>query len=119
MWMTKTERKALAWIGGLAILGLGVMAWQQRQIPVVMSQELAPQVVEQWDARLEASRRIDINAADVAELERLPGVGSVLAERIIEYREAHGRFSASEGLLQVSGIGPKTYAALREYIRVR
>lgn len=48
----------------------------------------------------------------------LPGVGEVLAERIIAYREANGPFARPEDLLNVSGIGEKSYGKLADYITV-
>ncbi len=48
---------------------------------------------------------VDINTADLARLMTLPGIGEVLAQRIIDYRTAHGPFASPEDLLNVSGIG--------------
>lgn len=60
---------------------------------------------------------IDINRADATELQRLPGVGPVLAERIIVHRDAVGRFEAVEDLLDVPGIGETRLASIRDLIR--
>ncbi|MDH3190271.1 MAG: ComEA family DNA-binding protein [Acidimicrobiia bacterium] len=60
---------------------------------------------------------IDINRADAAELETLPGVGPVLAARIVDYRESVGGFESIEDLLQVAGIGESILASIRELIR--
>lgn len=59
---------------------------------------------------------IDINRADATELQALPGVGPVLAERIVAYREKVGRFESLEDLLDVSGIGETILASLRDFI---
>jgi competence protein ComEA len=61
---------------------------------------------------------VSLNTASAAELEALPGVGPVLAARIISHREAVGGFTAVEQLLEVSGIGDKTFAALRDLVTV-
>lgn len=61
---------------------------------------------------------VDINRADEAELQRLPGVGPALARRIIERRDRAGRFRAIEDLLEVPGIGPATLARLRPLVRL-
>ena len=58
--------------------------------------------------------RIDVNRAGVSELTQLPGVGVVLAARIISYREANGPFSTVDDLLDVSGIGEGKLAVIRE-----
>ena len=61
---------------------------------------------------------VDINAATAAELETLPGIGAVMAERIIAWRTQHGRFASVTQLEQVSGIGPSKYAALAGRVTV-
>lgn len=61
-------------------------------------------------------RGIDINRATAAELEDLPGVGPVLAGRIIVYRDLHGPFAAVEDLMDVGGIGEAKLAAMRDSI---
>jgi competence protein ComEA len=61
---------------------------------------------------------VNVNTATAAELERLPGVGSVLARRIVEHREARGLFRRLEDLQEVRGIGPKLYRRLESYLRL-
>src|SRR4029077_10080209 len=61
----------------------------------------------------------DVNHADVTALARLPGVGSGLAQRIVEERERRGRFDSPEALRYVLGMGPKKLAAIRPFITVR
>jgi competence protein ComEA len=63
-----------------------------------------------------ADRGIDLNRATAAQLEDLPGVGPVLASRIVAYRDLHGSFSAIEDLLDVGGIGEAKLAAMRDSI---
>ncbi len=55
---------------------------------------------------------IDINQADKESLITLPGIGDVLASRIIEYREANGKFKSNKELKKVSGIGDKKFNAI-------
>ncbi len=64
-----------------------------------------------------ADFQVDINTAQPPELMQLPGVGRALAERIIQSRRQHGPFLDPEDLRRVPGIGPKTLAALRGYLR--
>lgn len=56
---------------------------------------------------------VSLNSADAAALDALPGVGPVLAQRIIDWRTEHGRFSSVDELGEVSGIGDKLMAQLR------
>lgn len=65
-----------------------------------------------------ADGRVRLNLAGIEELETLPGVGPVLAERIIAYREQHGPFAVVEDLLDVPGIGEGKLAALRDAVLV-
>ncbi len=63
--------------------------------------------------RASRKSRLDINRASVQELQALPGIGEVLAQRVVEYRRAHGPFRTVEGLQNVKGIGPKRMEQLR------
>lgn len=60
---------------------------------------------------------LSVNQASATELESLPGVGPVLAERIVSYREANGRFDAVEDLLEVPGIGEAKLEGIRDLVR--
>ncbi len=59
---------------------------------------------------------LDLNRASTADLEAVPGLGPVLATRIVEFRKAHGPFLASSDLLQIKGIGPKLLEKIRPYV---
>ena len=61
---------------------------------------------------------IDVNAASLAELQRLPGVGPVMAQKIIDYREAK-RFATVDELRKVPRLGVKTLDGLRKYVVVK
>ncbi len=62
--------------------------------------------------------RININTASVKELEKLPGIGKGLAERIVEHREKYGPFRRPEHLIMVGRISDKRFRALRDLITV-
>lgn len=61
---------------------------------------------------------VNLNTADLATLDTLPGVGPVLAQRIVDWRAEHGRFSSVDELGEVSGIGDKLMAQLRPKVTV-
>ena len=60
--------------------------------------------------------KVNINLAEKAELDRLPGVGPALAERIVEHRNTHGLFRDISDLKKVSGIGEAKYQQLKDQI---
>lgn len=59
---------------------------------------------------------IHLNSATAAELQGLPGIGEKLAKEIIRYREENGRFHHRKELMQVKGIGEKTYEKLKDQL---
>jgi competence protein ComEA len=61
---------------------------------------------------------VDLNTATAEQLDSLPGVGPVLAQRIVEWRAAHGRFESVDQLREVDGIGPAKFAQLRDRVTV-
>jgi competence protein ComEA len=65
---------------------------------------------------LPAGVRLDINRATAAELEALPGIGPVLARRIVEDREANGPFASVDDLDRVEGIGKGIVAKVRDHV---
>lgn len=62
--------------------------------------------------------KVNLNTADLAALDTLPGVGPATAKAIIDWRDANGRFTAVEDLMSVTGIGDKTLAELRDLVTV-
>jgi competence protein ComEA len=64
------------------------------------------------------SGKVNINTADEAELDTLPRVGPATAARIIAWREANGRFTAIEDLMNVTGIGDKTFEGMKDLVTV-
>jgi competence protein ComEA len=62
--------------------------------------------------------KINLNTANQAQLEELPSVGPVLAQRIIAYRQTKGRFTSPRQLMEVSGVGPKKYESMKDLVTV-
>jgi competence protein ComEA len=60
---------------------------------------------------------ININSATVVQFEQLPGVGAVMAARILSYRTTHGAFAAIDDLTKVSGMGKSKFANLKSFVR--
>ena len=70
-------------------------------------------------AETASDNRVDLNTATKEELENLPGIGPVLAQRILDYRAEHGRFEAISDLLLIPGIGLKTLEKIENNLIVR
>ncbi len=117
-WITLQEQRTLAGLGLLALVGLSLVLWRQ-QHPPLQIEAGPPPSYEAWDQALTAARQVDLNQATREQLERLPEIGPSTAQRILDYRAAHGRFSRPEELTDVPGIGPKTFEQVREYITVQ
>jgi competence protein ComEA len=80
--------------------------------PAVSQQPTLP------EAEPAGSAVVDLNAAGITDLQTLPGIGPVLAERIVSYRDQSGPFRSVDQLREVSGIGPTMMADLRDLVRV-
>ena len=85
--------------------------------------ERAPQVVysfslEEVEAQSQGSLKVDINTADVEELDELPEVGPATAETIVEYRRTNGMFRSVDELEEIPGIGPATLEEIKPFATV-
>ena len=77
-----------------------------------------PTFVPSSTATATGSQKVNINTASVTELDTLPGIGPAIAQRIIDYRTAHGLFNKIEDLMNVKGIGPAIFDKLKDLIIV-
>ena len=115
MWLSEKERLTLTVLGAIALLGLGVLFWQQRKTPIVVEPGPSPPYAR-WESMISQSTQVDLNRATAEDLERLPGIGPTLARRIVDYRQAHGPFEQAADVQEVPGIGPKTYEDIRGHL---
>lgn len=102
---------------GGALPGAGLAALNLAA-PIVDGQQLVVPHASDAGAAVAADGRVRINTADTVALQTLPGVGPVLAERIVAHRDTHGPFRIVEDLLDVPGIGESKLAALRDSVIV-
>lgn len=93
----------------------------QIRVPVLGEEPTGPLIVEPVPAEtaVGAGEPVDLNAASAAQLESLPGVGPATAAAVIAWRDANGPFTSVEQLLEVRGIGPAKFEALRPLVTVR
>jgi competence protein ComEA len=59
---------------------------------------------------------VDVNTASAADLQKVPGIGQSLAQRIVEFREKNGPFAQVDDLVKIRGIGEKSIVTLKPYL---
>jgi competence protein ComEA len=103
-------------------LNLAQLLSDGQQVMIGTARDPAGEVREQQGSATgggsTATGAVDLNRASQSQLEELPGVGPVIAQTILTWREQHGRFTRIEELQEVDGIGPKTYAQIVPHVRV-
>lgn len=84
--------------------------------PTTSTEDTAGEEVIASETEVQISFPIDINTAPKESFMQLPGIGEVIAQRIIDYREKNGNFTTVEELLNVEGIGTKRLEAILDFI---
>lgn len=134
---TRSEQRAILFL--LSTFGLGMLVWWYRasqpppeinpaamaafenflRVVAADSMRTPASAHEQTQITAAVHSRVDLNAATYKELVRLPGIGPVLAQRIIDFRAANGAFKRLQDLRKVKGIGAKTYEKLAPLLMVQ
>jgi comEA protein len=128
---TRNEQRVLFFLSVCFLAGGGIKVFQDhyQPLPVTPREPIlreegntnrsrgdAP-AVEQTETR--SFFIVPLNTATQNDLERIPGIGPVMAKRILSYRVAKGRFEKIEELLNVKGIGTKKLIKIRPYIKMQ
>ena len=100
------RRQSLLFVGAVLVFALAVLAFAPGTARGAAPQAAAP------------GEKVNINTAGVDELVALPGIGRAYAERIVEYRQKNGPFKKVEDLMNVSGVGEKSFLKMKPLITV-
>lgn len=131
--LTPDERRGGLLVALLLLIGAGWDVWRAASVPAPRA-TLGPAMATLQIATPDSSEarrggsappdsapagapRVDLNRADVRELDGLPGIGPVLAARIVEHRRRHGSFRSVDELRAVRGVGPRLLERLRPRVR--
>ena len=106
-------------VGLFAVTGYNLRHGPVLPEPVAVSESSEPFPELETPVTPDAEHPLDLNMATAEELMRLPGIGEVLAERILAYREETGGFSDPEELLKIKGIGEATLEELHPIVIVK
>lgn len=107
--------------GDIEALNLAAPLSDGQKITVTRPGEPAasqPAVIDGAAAAAGPSGKINLNTASAAELDALPSIGPVIAERILSFRQQKGRFTSVAQLQDVEGIGPKKYEGVKDLVTV-
>ena len=127
--MKKATIVLFAFLGVFLALIMGIFIGRQSisgmvvipEVPVTSTHSvdsIVKDIEENRQTNSGESGKVNINTASVSLLQTLPNIGSVLAQRIVDYREENGNFLVPEDLLMVEGIGERRLDEIREYITV-
>ncbi len=111
--MNTKEKVAIIFLGVALIIGMGINLFNKYKLQRLR----ASSVCLELENNSLPDSALDINQATAEQLQALPGIGPVLAQRIVSYREKTGGFKSKEELLEVSGIGQKRFQAIRQLIK--
>jgi competence protein ComEA len=137
---TRNELTAVLVLSTTFLVGAAIRLWTPAETPVsahesfsyaqldsqflalsrtsVDTARAAPRSGPKKSASVPQPRSIDPNRATAGELQKLPGIGPAIAERIVAYRSTHGPFRTLEEICEVKGIGPRILERIRPYLVV-
>jgi comEA protein len=128
---TRNEQKVLLFLSVCFVTGGSIKIYQEHYQPLpkapgerIIQKSTEPGFVAvsiSQEKKIETGSffNVQLNTADQIELERIPGIGPVMARRILSYRQSKGRFHSVDELLNVKGIGPKKLQKIRPYVQIQ
>lgn len=123
--LTATERRVLLFVTGAFVAGLGIRLYQETfpAAPVYDYTEsdstyAALSATEESDAVPVPGTLLDLNTATKKQLTDLPGIGDVMAERILLHREDHGPFRTLDDLRKIKGLSKRTLEKIKPLVTI-
>jgi len=131
---TDQEKTIIRFLAGILLLGSAVTVYRHYrgdQLPeptvdldlleekTALAQEKLAETRPAEKEQIQFSKFININKSNKAELMSVPGIGPVMAERILRFRSDFGPFSSIEDLKQVKGIGEKKFEKIKQYLTIK
>ena len=110
--LTKQERLILIFLGFAMLIGIGL------NVCFKIMPSFKKIVYGSIRSEKRFSFKVDINSANKDELVKIRGIGSKLAQRIIDYRVLHGPFLKIKDIVNVSGIGKKKFEAIKDFLKI-
>ncbi len=114
--MERLERVLVIFLIVTLLIGVGVMAYKKSSPGGDLRITKPDITLDPKEGTLRQKEKININTAEIDDLMRLSGVGRVLAERIITYRDTNGRFWSIDDVRKVKGIGASLFEKIKDDI---
>jgi len=112
---SKSQAKTLTWLGIIVVIGGSYLLVRDYYLPPTDNRHpWREQGLDDYRPPLE----LDVNFSPADSLELIPGIGPVLAGRIVEYRREQSGLITVDSLINVSGIGPVTLKKIKKYFRI-
>jgi competence protein ComEA len=108
IYLTKEEKYLIIFLALCLFSFLSVKVFNLKKIAIEMESDTTQAIIFP----------LDINSATYNQLLHIPGIGPVMAQRIIEYRDARGRFNDLQELKEIKGIGDKKLEQLQKYLKI-
>lgn len=126
--LTSTERKVILFLAGTFLLGAGIRLYSEA-FPTIqrLDYHASDSTFADLSSKIQADAssegrlslsKINLNKATKEQLIALPGIGTVVAERIMQYRKERGLFSSVEELLKIKGISKKKLEQIKNFLTI-
>jgi len=118
--LTKSERLVLLFLIISCFVGLSInlIRANRERVNLCVAESRLTKDEKDFDCLIKAAKKVNINQATIEQFISLPGIGPSLAERILSFRHSQGHFKSIEEITKVTGIGPKKFKAIKEFLEI-